>query len=71
MPLENIGPAPRTTTQRTSRSAAAACERLAQAEDQLVVERVALLGTVEDDVADRAAVLGQDGAHARIMTAFD
>ena len=70
MPLENIGPAPRTTTQRTSRSAAAACERLAQAEDQLVVERVALLGTVEDDVADGAAVLGQDGAHARIMTAF-
>ena len=45
-------------------------ERLAQAEDQLVVEGVALLGTVEDDVAHGAAVLGQDGAHARIMTAF-
>ena len=46
-------------------------ERLAQADDQLVVEGVALLGTVQDDVADDAVVLGQDGAHARMMTALD
>ena len=42
-------------------------EGLAQAEDQLIVEGVALLGAVEDDVAHRAAVLGQDDAHGAIM----
>ena len=73
MPLENIGPAPRTTTQRTSRSAAAAAAASRSAEDQLVVERVALLGTVEDEVADGAVVFGLDEpAHARsIMTPLD
>ena len=63
MPLENIGPAPRTTTQSTSRSAAAAAAASRDPEDQLVVERVALLGAVEDEVADGAVVFGQDEAH--------
>ena len=35
-------------------------QRGAGGEHELAVERVALLGAVEDDVADRAAVLGQD-----------
>jgi hypothetical protein len=40
-------------------------ERLAQGGDQVAVEGVALLGPVEDDVADRAAVLALDDAHGR------
>jgi hypothetical protein len=35
-------------------------ERGADGEHQVLVERVALLGTVEDDVADRLAILGDD-----------
>jgi hypothetical protein len=40
-------------------------EGLAEGLDELPVERVALLGTVEDDVADGAAVLRDDDRHAR------
>ena len=43
-------------------------QRVTQPEHQLVVERVALLGAVEDDVADRAAVLGLDDWHGRDCT---
>ena len=32
----------------------------ADGEHEVLVERVALLGTVEDDVADRLAILGDD-----------
>ncbi len=38
-------------------------QRLAERAQQLLVHRVALLRAVEDDVADRAAVLGYDDAH--------
>ena len=39
---------------------------LARGDHQLLVERVALLGAVEDDVADRAAVLAvNEGRHRR------
>ena len=38
-------------------------QRLAEGEDELGVERVALLGTVEDDVPDGAVVLLHDEAH--------
>jgi hypothetical protein len=60
MPEENIGPSPRSTTTRTSASAAAAFDRRAELGDQLAVEGVALFGTVEDEVADRAAILCAD-----------
>ena len=63
MPEENIGPAPRRTTQRTAGSSAAARSASPTREHELVVERVALLGAVEDDVADRAAVLGDHEGH--------
>ena len=56
-------PAPRTTTQRTATSRGGRAQRLAEPDDELGVERVALLRAVEDDVADRAAVLLQDDAH--------
>ena len=64
MPEENIGPSPRSTTQWTSGSSAAARSAAPSAEHEVVVERVALLGAVEDDVADRAAMLGEDQGHA-------
>ena len=38
-------------------------QRPAEREQQLAVHRVALLGAVQDHVADRAAVLGEDDAH--------
>ena len=64
MPEENIGPSPRRTTHLTSSVGGGGLEApRASAEHQLVVERVALLGAVEDDVADGAAVLGRDDAH--------
>jgi hypothetical protein len=44
--------------------------RLADRDQQLVVERVALLGTVEDEVANGAVVFGLHEAHPRIMTPF-
>ena len=56
MPEENIGPAPRTTTQRTSGIVGGRAQRGAGGEHQLAVERVALLRAVEDDVADGAAI---------------
>ena len=43
---------------------------LADREDQLVVERVALLGAVEDEVADRAAVFGLHEAHGQHHDCF-
>ena len=56
MPEENIGPAPRTTTQLHGRVVRGGPQRLAGREHQLGVERVALLGAVEDDVPDRAVI---------------
>ena len=38
-------------------------ERGGQLLQELLAHRVALLGTVEDHVADRSAVLGDDHAH--------
>ena len=60
MPEENIGPSPRRTTQCTAGSSAAARSASPMASTSSLVERVALLGAVEDDVADGAAVLGEN-----------
>ena len=49
----------------TAGSAAAARSASPTREHQLAVERVALLGAVEDDVADRAVLLGDDEGHCR------
>ena len=43
-------------------------QRVAERQQQLLVHRVALLGAVQDDVADGAAVLGDDDAHRRLLT---
>ena len=64
-PAENTGPSPRRTTQCTPGSAAASRSAVAERAQQLLVHRVALLGAVQDDVADGAAVLGVDDAHGR------
>ena len=66
MPEENIAPSPRSTTQCTDGSSAAARSASPVAITSSLVERVALLGAVEDDVADRAAVLAvNEGRHRR------
>ena len=63
MPDENIGPSPRTTTTRTESSSAASSKAGPSACEQLAVHRVALLRPVDDDVADRPAVLDLDQWH--------
>src|SRR5829696_9628097 len=45
-------------------------QRLAELAQQLVVHRIALLGTVQHDVADRSAILGKDCAHELELLLF-
>ena len=66
MPEENIGALAAQHDAVHRRVVGGGAQRLARGEHQLVVERVALLGAVEDDVADGAAILCQDEvAHGR------
>ena len=60
MPEENIGPSPRMTTHSDVGVVGGRAAAPRRAPHQLAVDRVALLRPVEDDVADRAAVLGDD-----------
>ena len=60
MPDENMAPSPRTTTHAHGGVVGRRLERVAEARDQLAVEGVALLGTLEDQVADPAAILDSD-----------
>ena len=59
MPEENIAPSPRSDDAVDRRVVGRGAQRLADGEHQLVVERVALLGAVEDDVADGAAIVAE------------
>ena len=68
MPEENIGPAPRSTTQCDGGVGGGGAQRLADGEHELAVEGVALLGAVEHDVADRAVLFGDDEGHCRERT---
>ena len=56
MPDEKSGPAPRITTHAHGRVVGRGAQRGAGGQHQLVVERVALLRPVEDDVADGAVI---------------
>ena len=66
-PAEKTGPSPRRTTQCTSCRRRPPARRR-RARQQLLVHRVALLWAVQDDVADRTAVLGGDDAHRWLLT---
>ena len=65
MPDENIAPSPRRTTQWTAGSSAAARSASPDGEHEFAVERVALLGAVEDDVAHGAAVVAENEVRHR------
>ena len=56
MPEEKSGPAPRTTTHAHRGIVGGRPQRGARGEHQRLVERVALLRAVEDDVADGAVI---------------
>ena len=66
-PAENTGPSPRSTTQCTAASARGLAQGAAKRDQQLLVHRVALLGAIQDDVADGVAVLGEDEAHGGVL----
>ena len=65
MPEENIGPAPRTTTQRTAVSSAAARSASPVASTSSPLNALRFSGRFEDDVADGAVVFGQHEGHGR------
>ncbi len=66
-PAEKTGPSPRSTTQCTDGVVRRRAQRIAERDEQLLVHRVALLRPVQHDVADGAAVLGDDDAHRGLL----
>ena len=63
IPEENSVPSPRTHDHAHGVVGGGGLDRAAELGDRLAVERVALLRAVEDEVADRSAVLGRDQWH--------